>query len=137
MATRVTREDHAAALRDLPVLVVDDDPPSVKLCALVLANAGCKAAVAASAEEALSMLETFPARVVVTDLVLPKMSGYALAQRVKSASADVVVIMMSSASGYEMERRALSVGCAAFLRKPIDVLSFAGVVATHVVGRER
>jgi CheY-like chemotaxis protein len=108
-------------------LVVDDDPASAKLLAVLLRGEGFHVRVAGSAEEALDQLRTFQPHAVVLDLVLPLMSGLLLAQRLKAdpATRDIVLIAVTSLSGSEGEAVALQAGCAAYLRKPIDALSFA------------
>jgi CheY-like chemotaxis protein len=114
-------------LRGVRVLVVDDDAASAKLLAVVLGAEGCEIRVAYSAEEALDILGGFRPRAIVLDLILPLMSGLLFAQRLKSDAAmrDLVIIAVSAVNGPGAERAALGAGCAAFIRKPINALTFA------------
>ncbi|MBL9038073.1 MAG: response regulator [Archangium sp.] len=121
-------------LNNLPVLVVDDDHASAKLLAVILRGAGCEVHIASSAEEALSLVPIVKPKLLVLDLVLPLMSGMLLAQQLKQAPAtkDVVIIAVSAFNGSQVEHEAKRAGCIAYLRKPIDPLSFTQLVATHL-----
>jgi len=110
------------------ILVVDDDPPSARLLRVLLAGAGAQVRTAHTAEEALSLLAGFPARLIVVDLILPGISGLLLARRIKERSPETVIVAVSVAHGPEVERHALASGCAALLHKPIDVNTFVQTV---------
>ncbi len=120
--------------KDVPVLVVDDDAAGAKLASILLRNEGCDVRVAQSAEEAFNVLEHFRPRVIVLDLILPLMSGLLFAQHIKGdpATSDIVLVAVTVINGPDTERMALSSGCAAYLRKPIDALTFAERLAKHL-----
>jgi CheY-like chemotaxis protein len=124
--------EGSGALAGVPILVVDDDPPSARLVRVLLAGAGANVRTAYSAEEALDLLREFPARLFVVDLVLPGMNGFVLARQLKAATPHVVIVAISVVHGAETERRALESGCVALIHKPIDVNSFAQTVAGHL-----
>jgi CheY-like chemotaxis protein len=74
-------------MQDAPlatVLVVDDDPDVLELAVSVIETAGHSVLSAASGPEALALLEG-PAQVdlLFTDIVMPGMNGFALAQRAR------------------------------------------------------
>lgn len=123
-------------LTGVPILVVDDDAPSAKLLSVVLSGESCDVKIATDAEEALLMLQTFKPRVVVIDLILPLMSGLLLAERLRAdpAKAGMLLIAVTAFNGREVERLARQAGFAAYLRKPIDPLSFAQLVAEKLGG---
>jgi CheY-like chemotaxis protein len=123
-------------LEDLPVLVVDDDPASAKLLYVVLSGAGCDVKVAHTAEDALMVLQEFRPRVIVVDLVLPLMSGILFAQQLKAdpETRDIVLIAVTAMNGPESRRVAHQAGCIAYLRKPIDPLSFPNLLVEQLGG---
>jgi CheY-like chemotaxis protein len=132
-----SRRDARNPGRDLEavkILVVDDDPASAKLLSVVLRAEGCETRVAGSAEEALEILPSFRPRVMILDVILPLMSGLLLAQRLKAdpETRDIVLIAVSAFNGCEAVRAAHAAGCAAYMPKPIDPLTFATLVATHL-----
>lgn len=124
-------------LVDLPIIVVEDDAPSARLQALLLTLEGCDVRIADSAEAAMEILKNFRARVAIIDLILPRMSGLLLARELKAtpSTTNVVIIAVSAANGAEVERLVLEAGCALYVRKPIDVDTFAGLVAKQVTNK--
>lgn len=119
------------------MLIVEDDPLSARLLFFLLADAGCNVRVAGSAEAALAILTLFPARAIVLDLVLPRMSGLLLARTLKTerSTCDIVIVAVSVLSGPDTERVALAAGCVAYVCKPIDTQTFAWTLACHLKGR--
>jgi two-component system cell cycle response regulator DivK len=124
-------------LQGIPVLVVDDDPASAKLLSILLRAEGCDTRSASSAEEAVVVLGSFRPHVIVLDVILPLMGGLLFAQRLKAdpATRDIVIIAVSAVSGVAAKQGALDAGCAAFLPKPIDPLTFPNFVRDHLPAR--
>ncbi len=120
---------------DVPILVVEDDVLSAKLAGLVLGAEGATVRLAASAEEGLAVLREFKPRVVLLDIVLPRMSGLVLAKHIKSdeRTRDTFIVAVTAFNGPEAKRVAEEAGCDAYIRKPIDVETFARTVASYLV----
>lgn len=135
--SRPQKGKRGRLLKGVAVLVVEDDGPSARLAAALLDEAGAEVGLAGSAEEALLTLETFRPRVVLIDLILPRMSGLMLAQRLanEGLARDAVILAVSALNGPETKRLALEAGCAGYMRKPIDVETFAQVVASYVAAK--
>lgn len=127
---------RAPLLQDVPVLIVEDDAPSAKLVSVVLRGEGCAAPIVPSAEAALQLLASYRPRVIVIDLVLPLMGGLLLAQTLKAdpTTKDIVLIAVTAFNGSEAERIARQAGFAAYVRKPIDPLTFASIVRDQLEG---
>jgi CheY-like chemotaxis protein len=120
----------ARSLDGVPILIVEDDDANARLLFVVLTLEGSVARIAREAEEALEILNEFPARAMIVDLVLPGMNGLALVRQLKGdpATRHIVAIAVSAVNGSEVARLAAESGCAAYLRKPIDVQTFATTV---------
>ena len=118
-------------LRGVPILVVEDDPPSAKLVALLLGQHGCVVRIATNAEDALKALEEFRPRLIVLDLVLPRMGGLLFAHHIKSDPrfCDTVIVAATVINGADVERIVRETGCAGYIRKPIDTETFAATLA--------
>lgn len=119
------------------VLVIDDDPASNKLVSVLLRGEGYSTRCVASAEDALFVLDQAVPSLIVLDLVLPMMSGLMLAQQLRAdaRTAKVPILAVTAFNGAEAERVALEAGCSAYVRKPIDPLSFIDLVGFHFGGR--
>ncbi len=121
-------------LAGLCVLVVEDDPASTKLLSIALAGEGAEVHTVTSAADAIACIGRFAPRLIVLELVLPCMNGLLLAQRLKGnpATRHITIIAVTAFNGPETERVTRSAGCDAYIRRPIDVHSFARLVATHM-----
>lgn len=104
------------------VLIVDDDRPIADYVAVVVADAGYTPLVATRGAQALELAqERWPA-LLITDLMLPFMSGGALiaalhaAARAEGRAAPAMVLMTAASP-----RLAQAAGAAAVLRKPFDL----------------
>lgn len=86
------------------ILVVDDDRTVRELVTSILARAGHGVAQAADAEEALQWMEKQPPELLLTDIVMPGMSGLTLAAHAHRQWPGLRVMFMSGyASQYEEE----------------------------------
>jgi two-component system cell cycle sensor histidine kinase/response regulator CckA len=98
------------------VLLVEDETPLRKMTALVLKRLGYGVQQAASAEEALDLVQTCREKIdlLMTDVLLPGMSGRELAEVLQSRDAGLKVLFLS---GRALGRQSLP-QTAAFLQKP-------------------
>ncbi len=77
------------------VLVVDDDPFMTEILKLYLVRAGYEADVAENGLKALRRLESAPYDVVITDAVMPEMSGFELCEVVRERYPHIRIIGMT------------------------------------------
>jgi CheY-like chemotaxis protein len=93
------------------VLVVDDDPQVLDVTAWMLEDLGCEVITAPSAKDALQKLATLPhIEILITDVNMPDMNGYQLADAATQMRDRLKVIMLS---GREIDGRGYP-----FIRKP-------------------
>ncbi|HEX8685356.1 MAG TPA: hybrid sensor histidine kinase/response regulator, partial [Pyrinomonadaceae bacterium] len=83
LPSRPSGEGAVPPLGGLRVLVVDDQPDARELLALVLGRAGAEVSTAATAAEALEFVESEELDVLVSDIGMPVVDGYALIGRVR------------------------------------------------------
>jgi CheY-like chemotaxis protein len=119
---------HRRAAR---VLVVDDDPGLRGLLTTVLEDEGYDVRAAANGRAALDLLEAWLPRVIVLDLMMPELDGWAfrVAQLTTPGAAQVPVIVLSAAR--EVQTEVLKP--AAFVPKPFNLEQLLDTV-TDVVG---
>ena len=87
--------------RGSTVLVVEDEAPLRKLVSMILSGAGYRVIVAANGEEALALAAAGgPIELLLTDVVMPGISGPDLARSLRATQADFPVLYMS---GYDRE----------------------------------
>lgn len=126
--------DADADLGSVPVLIIQDEEASAKLIASTLQTHGYEALIAANAEEAIALLDPFVPRAIVLDLVLPRLSGLVLAERLKKdpTTCDIPVIATSRFSSEDAAHIARDAGCVDYIRKPIDPDLFARLLRDHL-----
>jgi CheY-like chemotaxis protein len=105
------------------VLVVDDDPVVRRAVARFVASAGYQVIESSSPEQGLAAAERYPIDLMITDLVMPNMTGYELAQRISKIRPGVRVIYMSGFAPDELvgERGRSTGPDPIFLQKPFAV----------------
>jgi len=133
-------------LRNLPVLVVDDNATNRKILEQMIVNWRMKPVAAESGPVALKAMEAArkkgnPFRLVLLDGQMPEMDGFEVATRVKKDPRlqNTTVILLTSAGQREDITHAEAAGAAAALTKPVkqSELWDAIVTALHVPGRRK
>lgn len=108
------------------VMVVDDDVQIRTLVRRTLAQDGFTVLEAASAEEALAICKRHknPVHLIVTDMVLPKMSGFELAERLKTLHPGIKMLFMSGYTEHAVLAQGILDTEKNFIQKPfaLDVL---------------
>jgi signal transduction histidine kinase len=124
---------HASLLASVRVLVVDDDPAARELLGGALARFGATVLTAASGQSALAQLFAQRPDVLIADLGMPGMDGYALIEQVRSLEPDLggrtPAIALTAHASSEDRRRALAAGFQHHLEKPVEPQELARVVA--------
>jgi len=104
------------------ILIVEDSPTQAERLRLVLEDEGFEAEVAGDAETALARLAKAPFDLVVSDIVMPRLSGYELCQKIKAEPAwrDIPVILLTTRRDPMDIFRGLESGADNFYTKPYD-----------------
>lgn len=114
-----------------PILIVDDNPMNLKVARVVLQMEGYEVRIAGDAAEALAILKTYRPRVILMDLQMPGMDGYALTRLLKAdpATSDIVILAVTAYAMKGDEQKAYEAGCQLYITKPIDTRSLPGTIA--------
>ncbi|MGV0951564.1 MAG: diguanylate cyclase [Azonexus sp.] len=118
-------------MTDARLLIVDDDPISVKVLRQALDDMGT-IHVATSGAEALKLAAEYPLNLVLLDIVMPMMDGFATCRALRCDHPDLPVVFLTAASGPEVEVQALEVGGHDFIGKPINPPVVRARVALHL-----
>ena len=103
------------------LLVVDDLPQNVRLLEAVFEPRGYEVRSAASGPEALALLAGTPVDLVLLDIVMPAMDGYAVCRAVREDPATAFLpIVMITASGSQERLAAIEAGADDFVAKPFE-----------------
>jgi len=102
------------------VLVVDDDPFVSDVVCRWLTEEDCACVCAASGEEAWDLLQDGGFPLILTDIMMPGMSGIELLAKVKAWRKDIAVVMLTGVDDREVAIHALELGAYAYLIKPFE-----------------
>lgn len=104
------------------VLVVDDQPSVREFAARVLRRRGYTVLEAVSGPAAVEMAEAARGRVqlLLTDVVLPGMTGDELARTLQASNPDLRVVFMSGYEEHELSDRGIQSVGTAYITKPFD-----------------
>jgi len=108
--------------RQQVVLVVDDHPLNLELIEGCLADVDCRVITATDGIEALELVKKDRPDLVLLDVMMPRMDGYEVCQRLKdSPEGKLLPVVMVTALGQIADRvRGLEVGADDFIVKPIE-----------------
>jgi CheY-like chemotaxis protein len=117
-----------------PILVVDDNPANLQLLTFLLAASGYQTRTAATAEEALVLLQTFRPRLLLLDLHLPGMDGLTLTRKLRAtpSTRDLVIVAVTAQAMRGDREAAIAAGCDAFVSKPIDTRALPKLIAGYL-----
>lgn len=91
----VPQGDPATRLRKRKVLVVDDEEPIADSLKLIFDQWGCESRAAYSGEMAIAMLSEFEPEIVVSDVIMPGISGIQTALTILAAVPNCTVLLIS------------------------------------------
>lgn len=132
-------EETGAGLGPVPsldgvqVLLVDDDRDNLQILTVMLTERRATVQAAASAAEALKMLEWYRPDVLVSDLAMPGEDGYSLIGRVRALEAktgrQIPAVALTAYVRVEDRARALTAGFNLFVAKPVEPNELVAAIA--------
>jgi DNA-binding NtrC family response regulator len=117
------------------LLVVEDDQEMRDLLRKVLAKEGYRVSLAADGHEALVELDRNPFDLVVTDMLMPHSGGLELLEATHRNHPNLPVIIVTAFGDWGTYSRALALGAAAFISKPLRMSELIAAVHTALAGR--
>jgi CheY-like chemotaxis protein len=117
------------ALEGVVVLVVDDQQDAREAIAAVIESRGARVVSVESASEALRALAREPVDVLVSDIAMPIVDGFALITELRAAGRHVPALALTAHAGPEERRRILAAGYDWHLAKPVEAADLLFAVA--------
>lgn len=102
------------------LLIVDDDKNIRKFLSTVLSHAGYKIFHAISAGEALHIMEKYKIDLIILDIMLPGMDGYAFAELLRGCNNDIPILMLSAKQFPHDIKQGFLSGTDDYMTKPVD-----------------
>ena len=112
------------------ILVVDDEAPVADVIRMLVEDLGHRVFTAADGVAALELVEKERPRLVISDIMMPRMAGDELCRRIKGTPGyrSVKVVLMSAAGA----RRAEETGADAFVHRPFEFETIEELVERFV-----
>lgn len=105
----------------MKVVIVDDSDFSRSIIRKMLTEEGIEIlGEASSAEAALQVIKEKKPNIVITDIVMPEISGIELTEKINQTFDDIYVIVVSSLSQEHVVLEAIGAGASDFIAKPIQ-----------------
>jgi len=120
-------DDAAVAAR--PILVVDDDPEILAMLRDFLESEGLVVRTAANGAEALDALDDVAPALILLDMRMPVLDGWAFAERFHARSLTYPIVVMTAAES--ARRWAEEIGATAYIAKPFDVNELLETIERH------
>ena len=102
------------------LLIVDDDPLILELLGIFLTSFGYEFEAAGNGHEALQKIDANEFAIVITDMIMPKMDGMQLLQRIKEKHANIGVIVVTGHTGTFSYTDVIKAGASDFISKPFN-----------------
>jgi CheY-like chemotaxis protein len=119
---RETAEIYAGLLRDIPILVVDDNPIHQQIAARILETAGATVTAAGNGEQAVLLLEREQYHLIIMDLLMPVMDGYATTRYLRNhLHLGTPVLALGADPTPGRRKRCLEAGMNDYIMKPFEL----------------
>jgi DNA-binding NtrC family response regulator len=103
------------------LLIIDDNPGSLEMLSTALARPDVEIYTASDPEEGLDLLRTHHPQIVLTDLVMPRMTGMEVLEHVMEFDSSTDVILMTAHYSTESAVEAIKKGACDYLNKPVSI----------------
>jgi DNA-binding NtrC family response regulator len=105
----------------ISLLIIDDNPGSLEMLSSALTQTGVEILTAADPEEGLELVHRHRPQIVLTDLVMPNLSGMEVLERIVEFDPSIDVILMTAHYSTESAVEAVKKGATDYLDKPISI----------------
>jgi CheY-like chemotaxis protein len=124
----------SSQISHITVLIVDDEPDSIEVATEVLEFSGATVYSAADGEQAIEILSRVKPDIILSDLSMPKVDGWALLSAIRTDPilADVPVIALTAHAMTGDKERGLAAGFTSYLTKPISALTLVDDILQRV-----
>jgi CheY-like chemotaxis protein len=116
-------------------LVIEDNEQNMYLCTFILNSRGHVVLQARSGREGIDMAVSAMPDLIILDIQLPEMDGYAVAREIKRnvQTKSIPVVAVTSYAMVGDRERVLSAGCEGYMEKPINPDTFINEISQHLL----
>ncbi|MDE5990073.1 MAG: response regulator transcription factor [Clostridia bacterium] len=107
------------------ILVVEDDIKLNKVVRTVLTQNGYDADMALNGQSALEMFKEKHYDIIISDIMMPEMDGYGLAENIRKINANIPIMFMTAVDDFDAKKKGFLLGIDDYMVKPIDTNELA------------
>ncbi len=115
--------------RQVNILIVDDDQDICDYMKTMLETAGYHVSTLSDPTEATDLIRSEEFHLLIIDLMMPKMDGIELIQRIRKIDSDIAIIVFTGYASVETAVEALKLDVSDYVRKPFDIEDFRDKIA--------
>ena len=105
----------------IALLVVEDDPQLNTIVCKTLRDSGYQVIGCKDPEEAFARMEEAPVHLIVSDIMMPRMDGFAFAKAVRATDKQLPILFMTAKDDLESKKRGFTLGIDDYMVKPIQL----------------
>ncbi|MCH2597647.1 MAG: response regulator, partial [Pirellulales bacterium] len=104
------------------ILIADDNEANVELLEAYLGGLDVETSIAVDGQDTLDKVASFEPDLILLDIMMPKLSGFEVCQRLKSdqATSGIMILMVTALNELGDIERAVEAGTDDFLSKPVN-----------------
>ena len=125
---------HPTPMPNRKILIVEDEKLALDMLRSGLSESGFEVITAPNGFDALLVMEKEKPDMVVTDIMMPKLSGIDLLKALKNnrETRDLPVMLISAVDDVEMIRKGLEMGAVDYITKPFKINEIVGKLRHHL-----
>jgi signal transduction histidine kinase len=112
--------DSSLSYADISILYVEDEASTREQVSRVLASRGYQLTVAENGQQGLDFFQTQTPDIVLTDIMMPKLSGLDMSRAIRALSPDIQIACMTAFSDTSYLIDAIDIGINQFVLKPVE-----------------
>jgi PAS domain S-box-containing protein len=119
------------------VLLAEDGRDSQRLISAILTDAGANVVPAETGKQAVHLAQTEQFDLILMDVQMPILDGYAASARIRSTNPNVPIIILTAHATAEDRAKSVAAGCSEFLTKPFDTNNLLKTLAKYLPSSRR
>lgn len=122
-AIEMEEQQHEERKKNRPkVIIVDDDPVNVNVIKTILGERNYDITTVLNAKDVLALLNEGPWELVISDVMMPEISGYELTKKIRErfSMSDLPVLLVTARTGRKNIEQAFKSGANDYITKPVD-----------------
>lgn len=104
----------------IKILIIDDEKPTLSMARLLLGALGYTVLTAENGPAGIDLFEKERPPIVLTDIKMPGMDGFAVLEKIKAIDSSVQVIVITGHGDVDLAQKALDLNATDFIHKPIE-----------------